>query len=240
MTSAVAASEDDGHQDGSSSLRREHDGLDAAVEPNDAITTSERDDSALDVSFSSVQEEPDAGASPAREPSCSVHQTTLAATTDTTNQNMNNLQENEDDADHGPGVTENNATTDTNIHDASTGSSSRASKAACFAEPLLDDRGPPASAAGPILSRHVRSGTGEQEKAAEDLVRESNASTGDTANDAATVYPNQERELDMLAAVSIEDQGTMLDADGHDASSGIIDGPPPAAMAKEHPPADPD
>ena len=73
MTSAVAASEDDGHQDGSSSLRREHDGLDAAVEPNDAITASERDDPALDVSFSSVQEEPDAGASPAREPSCSVH-----------------------------------------------------------------------------------------------------------------------------------------------------------------------
>ena len=44
MASAVAASEDDGHQDGSSSLRREHDGLDAAVEPNDAITASERDD----------------------------------------------------------------------------------------------------------------------------------------------------------------------------------------------------
>ena len=78
MTSAVAASEDDGHQDGSSSLRREHDGLDAAVEPNDAITTSEGDDPALDVSFLSVQEEPHAGASPARDLSCSMHQASVA------------------------------------------------------------------------------------------------------------------------------------------------------------------
>ena len=207
MASAVAASEDDGHQDGSSSLRREHDGLDAAVEPNDAITASERDDPALDVSFSSVQEEPDAGASPARDSSCSVHQTTLAATTDTTNQNMNNLQENEDDADHGPGVTENNATIDIDIHDASTGSSSGASTAACFTKPLLDDRGPPASAAGPILSGHVQSETDEQEEATESLINEICAGAGNAAYDAAAVCPNQERDLDTLATVSIADHG---------------------------------